>query len=224
MKVLIDTADVAIIKKLYQIYPFDGVTTNPKLLSQIDGNPVDILKNIRREIPENSELHVQVVSYKATDMIKEAKFILKEIGKETHIKVPVSLEGYKVINELAKQGIKVTATAIYNQAQAIMAAHAGAAAVAPYIHRINNKCYGGVAVATEIQKLLSVHQFKTELLAAAFENTDQVTRVLADGAESVTVAPDLLMEIMRNSLTEEAVLNFNDDFSRHFNRKNMLGE
>lgn len=224
MKILIDTAEAAVIEKLYTMYQFDGVTTNPKLLSRIDGRPFDILKEIRRKIPENAELHVQVVSTEADKMIREADRILEELGEDTYIKVPVCAEGYRAIRELSKKGVKVTATAVFNQAQAILAAHEGARFVAPYIHRINNRCYGGLETALEIQKLLTAQQYNTELLAAAFENTAQVAQVLASGAGCVTVAPDLLMEMMVNSLTEEAVKDFYNDFSRQFKQENMLGE
>lgn len=222
MKILIDTADIAVIKKLYGIYRFDGVTTNPTLLSRIDGKPMDILREIRSEIPPEAELHIEVISAKSDVMVKEAYHILDTIGGNTYIKVPVCVEGYRAIRELSGNGVKVTATAIFNQAQALLAAHEGALFAAPYIHRINNKGYDGIGTALEIQKILTAQQCNTKLLAAAFENTDQVTKVLASGAESVTVAPDILMEMIVNSLTEGAVENFYHDFSQHFQQENML--
>lgn len=222
MKLLIDTANIAEIKALYQIFRFDGVTTNPKLLSRMDGDPIGLLKEIRREIPKDAQLHVQVVSLKADDMIKEADYILEQVGGDTCIKVPVSGEGFKAIRILANRGIKVTATAVFNQAQALLAAHEGASFAAPYIHRINNKGYGGVDTALEIHRALKAQQFDTELLAAAFENTDQVSKILAGGAQSVTVAPDILKEMLVNSMTEDAVKDFYHEFSQHFHQESLL--
>lgn len=222
MKILIDTADITAIRKLYGICRFDGVTTNPTLMSRISGKPLDILKEIRAELPEEAELHAEVISDKWEVMVREADHILNTLGGNTYIKVPVCIEGYRAIREMTRKGIRVTATAIYNQAQALMAAHEGAVFVAPYIHRINNKGYDGIGTALEIQKILTAQHCKTGLLAAAFENADQVTKVLAGGAESVTVAPDILMEMLVNSLTEGAVENFYHDFSRHFKQENML--
>lgn len=223
MKILIDSADINVINKLYTIYHFDGVTTNPKLLSRIEGKPYEILGQIRKEIPKEAQLHVQVVSSEKQYMLREADYILKTLGADTHIKIPVCTDGYSVIERLSQDGIKVTATAIFNHAQALMAAHQGAYLVAPYIHRINNKGYDGVQTALQIQKLLSLHQCKTQLLAAAFENVAQIMEVLASGAESVTVTPELLMEVFSNSLTEDAVVDFRKDFSDQFKQNTMLG-
>jgi len=97
MKIFIDTGDVAVIKQLYKKYRFDGVTTNPRLLARIQGKPIEILQEIRRAIPTEAELHVQVVSLQAEEMIKEAEHILKVLGSDVHIKVPVSEQGYRVI-------------------------------------------------------------------------------------------------------------------------------
>lgn len=222
MKILIDTADVVRIRRLYGIAHFDGVTTNPRLLSQISGRPYEILEEIREALPKEAELHVQVVSGKREQMLLEAEDILERLGKDTHIKIPVCAEGYPVIRELAFRGISVTATAIYNGAQAAMAAQQGAAAVAPYIHRICNRGYDGVQTALEIQRLLTTQALKTELLAAAFENTSQVMTLLSGGVASVTVNPELLTEVCSNSMTEEAVVDFYQGFQKKFGQESMM--
>lgn len=222
MKLFIDTADAAWIRKLYGIFHFDGVTTNPKLLSQISGEPYEILEEIRKVLPKEAELHVQVVSRKRDQMLREAQEILERLGKGTHIKIPVCGEGYYVIRELASRGISVTATAIYNGTQAAMAARQGALAVAPYIHRIYNKGYDGIKTALEIQMMLKAQGLKTQLLAAAFENTAQVMTLLTSGAASVTVSPELLMEVFSNSMTEEAVEDFQQVFQKEFGRGAMM--
>ncbi|MEG7531404.1 MAG: transaldolase family protein [Hungatella sp.] len=87
MKILIDTADINVIKKLYTIFHFDGVTTNPKLLARIDGDPMEILKEIRRAIPNEAELHVQVVSSEKEAMLQEAEYILEQIIKVRQAKM-----------------------------------------------------------------------------------------------------------------------------------------
>ena len=221
MKILIDTADIKTIEDLYKIYRFDGVTTNPNLLSRIDGDPMEILKSIKSTIPEGAELHVQVISSTKEEMLHEAELILEELGRETHIKIPVCTEGYSAIKELSERGVNVTATAIFNNAQALMAAHSGATYVAPYIHRINNKSYDGVGTALSIQELLITQQLSTNLLAAAFESVGQVMEVLSSGANSVTVAPDILREVFDNIMTEEAVVDFRQNFQGKFGKESM---
>ena len=222
MKIFIDTGDVAVIKQLYMKYRFDGVTTNPRLLARIQGKPIEILQEIRRAIPTEAELHVQVVSLQAEEMIKEAEHILKVLGSDVHIKVPVSEQGYRVIRHLAEKKVSVTATTIFQPMQALLAAESGATSVAPYVRQISNKSSDGVVVAKEIQRLLDVNGYQTELLAAAFESVHQVAEIAGFGAKSVTVAPEILMEMLINSFTENAVKGFYEEFKSSFNQENML--
>ena len=222
MKIFIDTADVTVIKRLYGKYHFDGVTTNPRLLAKMQGKPMELLQEIRQEIPAEAELHVQVVSLKADEMIKEAEHILKVLGSDVHIKVPVSEEGYQVIRYLAEKKVSVTATTIFHPIQALLAAESGAASVAPYVRQISNKSSDGVIVAKEIQRLLDINGYQTELLAAAFESVHQVTEIAAFGAKSVTVAPEILMEMLVNGFTENAVKSFYEEFKSNFKQENML--
>ena len=44
MKLLIDDANIEKIKKLYDLYPIDGVTTNPSILAKSKRNPYEVLK------------------------------------------------------------------------------------------------------------------------------------------------------------------------------------
>jgi len=46
-------------------------------------------------------------------MIKEGHKIVRELGKNTYIKIPTIPEGLKAMKTLASEGYKITATAIY---------------------------------------------------------------------------------------------------------------
>ena len=60
------------------------------------------------------------------------------IRDSMYIKVPVTANGLKAISILSKEGINVTATAIYGVMPAFMAAKAGAKFLAPYVNRLDN--------------------------------------------------------------------------------------
>ena len=143
MKLIIDNANIDEIRSMYEFFPMDGVTCNPTILAKEKRPPYEVLKEIRDFI-EEGELHVQVVSDHADNMVEEAYKIRKELGDDTYIKIPTTKEGLKAIRILAAAGINVTATAIYTQMQAFLAAKAGALYVAPYINRIDNLGSDGV--------------------------------------------------------------------------------
>ncbi len=121
MKLIIDNANIDNIRSMYEFFPMDGVTCNPTILAKEKRNPYDVLKEIRDFI-EDGELHVQVVSEDSDTMVEEAYRISKELGKDTYIKIPTNKEGLRAIRSLAASGFHVTATAIYTQMQAFLAA------------------------------------------------------------------------------------------------------
>ena len=69
MKLLVDDANIEKIKKVYEYYAIDGVTTNPSILAKNGKNPYETFKEIREFIGEDAELHVQVVSKTADKMV-----------------------------------------------------------------------------------------------------------------------------------------------------------
>lgn len=152
MKLIIDDAHIDLIKKIYEYYPVDGVTTNPSILAKSGRQPFEVLKEIRSFIGEEAELHVQVVAKDADGMVDDAHRIVKELGANTYVKVPSIPEGFKAMKALAKENINITATAIYTPMQAYLAAKCGASYAAPYVNRIDNMGFNGIQVAKQIHE------------------------------------------------------------------------
>ena len=174
MKLIIDDAHMDLIKRVYEFYPVDGVTTNPSILAKSGRNPYEVLKEIREFIGKEAELHVQVISRNAEGMTEEAERIVKELGENTYVKIPSVPEGFKAIKILKQRGINITATAIYTPMQAFLAAKCGADYAAPYINRIDNMGYNGILVAKNIHDIFKNNGLKTEVLAASFKNSQQI--------------------------------------------------
>ena len=103
MKLIIDDAHIDLIKKIYEYYPVDGVTTNPSILAKSGRQPFEVLKEIRSFIGEEDELHVQVIAKAADGMIEDAHRIVKELGANTYVKVPSIPEGFKAMKALSKK-------------------------------------------------------------------------------------------------------------------------
>ena len=212
MKLLIDSANIEKIKRIYDCYAIDGVTTNPSIIAVEKRKPYEVLKEIRSFIGEDAELHVQVISTTTDEMIKEGHKIVKELGKNTYIKIPTIPEGLKAIKILSSEGYKITATAIYTPMQGFLAAKAGADYAAPYVNRIDNLGTNGIEVAQKIHDIFENNGFKTQLLAASFKNSLQVLELCEYGVGASTVAPDIIEGLIKNTCISDAVDVFVNDF------------
>ena len=214
MHLMIDDAHIEQIKKIYEFYPVDGVTTNPSILFKVGRNPFDVLKEIREFIGAKAELHVQATARTAEGMVEDAHYILSQLGKNTFIKIPAVEEGFKAMKILVEENIKVTATAIYTPMQGFLAAKAGASYAAPYINRLDNLGYDGVQVAKDIHDIFCANDFDTEVLAASFKNSQQLLELCKYGVGGATAAPDIISGLAKNKVVESAVEDFLTDFSK----------
>ncbi|EJP6472067.1 fructose-6-phosphate aldolase [Clostridium botulinum] len=218
MLMLLDTANIDSIKHINDIYPLDGVTTNPTIISKEKTDFLGILKEIRSVIGKEKMLHVQVVGSKAEDMVDEAIYLNEKIGGNLYIKVPVTEQGIKAMKELSKKGYKITATAIFTAQQALMAAKAGAEFVAPYVNRIDNLMADGIKVVSDIVTIFKIYNINTKVLAASFKNTEQIHKSCLKGAHSVTVNESLIKQLIYHPSTDLSVENFINDWEMQYGK------
>lgn len=222
MDILIDTANLKQIKKAYDLYPIDGVTTNPTILSKEKGNCISILREIRAIIGDEKQLHAQVLSTDAEGMIKEAEYLNKSVPGNFYVKIPVTPQGIKAIKTLTGKGIPVTATAVFTPLQALTAAKAGAAYVAPYVNRIDNISGDGVKVVSEIVQILKLSNLDTKVLAASFKNVDQVLKICLSGSQAATISADIIDKMISHPLTDLSVENFIIDWESSFGKGKLI--
>ena len=212
MKLLIDNANINDIKRLYDLYPIDGVTTNPTILAASGRQPYDVLGEIRRFIGDEADLHVQAVALDTEGMVADGHRIAQELGRNTYIKIPSIPEGIKAMKILSGEGYRVTATAIYTVQQAFLAGKAGASFAAPYVNRIDNLGADGIETTKRIHDVFKKNNLETELLAASFKNTQQVLELAEYGIGAATVAPDVIDGLIVNPIVTIAVAQFVKDF------------
>ena len=207
-----DTADLSALKDLYDFFPLEGVTTNPTILKQSGLKLSEAVDGILKIIG-NGMLHVQVMSELADDIVREGKTYKNyfDIGDNYYVKIPVTPQGYKAMTILKDAGLNVTATAIFTQQQALVAAKAGADFVAPYVSRLDNISSHGIDVVRDIVKNMTDYKLHTKVLAASFKTVDQIYRVSINGAHSVTVGPELLMQLIKHPMTDISVKTFHED-------------
>ena len=209
---LADTAKLDELRQLFYYFPVEGVTTNPTILKEA-GKPLSVIIPELKELVQDKMLHIQMCSPKHQDIVDEAKYYKRhfELGDNFYAKVPVTAEGYKAIPLLKKEGFKVTATAIFTQQQALVAARAGADFVAPYVNRLDNISSHGIEVVGYIVDNVRNYNLSTMVLAASFKTVDQVHRVSLLGCHSATISFEILERLRSHPMTDMSVKAFEED-------------
>lgn len=215
MKLCIDDANVEKIKRIWEYYPVDGVSTNPSILARTGRPPFEVLREIRSVIGEESELFVQVISARAEGMVEEAHRITAELGRCTLVKIPCTPEGFKAMKQLKTEGIRFIGTAVYTPMQGFLATKCGAEYVAPYVNRIDNLGFDGVQVSKDIHDAIVNSGYTYGgLLAASFKNSQQVLELTKYGVKAITVAPDVIEGLIKNAAIDAAIDQFTADFQK----------
>ncbi len=212
MDYLADTADIETLKELFEYFPLRGVTTNPTILKQA-GLTLSKAVNEMMKIIEGRSIHIQVMSSECEDIVKEAKTYKSyfDLGDNYFTKIPITMDGLKAMRILKDSGINVTATAIFTQQQALLAAKAGADYVAPYVSRLDNISSHGIDVVRDISQNMSHYNMSTQVLAASFKTVDQIYRVSMHGCHSATINPDLLYQLINHPMTDISIRTFQED-------------
>lgn len=219
-KILIDSADIKKAREIEKYYTIAGITTNPTILSKIEGSLEDKLKELKEFTYGKYEVHIQTTESKVEKIVEEAKKLRDYFGESFYIKIPVTKAGLEAMKLCSKENIRVTATAILTAMQALAAAKNGANYVAPYVNRMENVGQDAKEAILEISNLLI--DYPTEILAASFKNVTQVQDILRCGAEAVTIAPEIIEASIWHPYTDKSVFDFEKDWGNRFGDKKIV--
>lgn len=211
MKIFLDTANIEEIKKGVAYGVIDGVTTNPSLLAKENKGFIPLIEEILSIVP--GPVSVEVTATDADEMVKQAKEYAK-ISENVVIKVPINLEGLKVVKTLADLDIKTNVTLIFSSSQALLAAKAGATYVSPFVGRIDDISGNGMALVEDIIQVYDNYMFDTEIIVASVRHPLHFVQAAMIGAHIATIPFSTLAKLLDHPLTDIGIQRFLDDWKK----------
>ena len=210
MKIFLDTADAAKIKKYAEMGMVDGVTTNPTLMLKSGRKQEDVTREICRLVdgPVSAEGNAEL----AEDIVKEGE-AFASWAKNVVVKVPMTQEGLKAVRALSKKGIKTNVTLVFTSAQALLVAKAGATYVSPFVGRLDDIGEDGMALIEEIMKIYRNYGYKTQVIVASVRSSAHVVRAAAAGADIATVPANIMDGMFAHKLTDAGIRKFHEDWA-----------
>ena len=210
MRIFLDTAETSVIREYFATGLVDGVTTNPTLIMKSGRDPEDVYSELA-DIGL-SDISMEVVGT-GDEMLSEGRRLAQKFGDVATIKVPCTRGGLAACKLLSEEGIKVNVTLIFNAAQAILSAKAGATYVSPFIGRLDDNSVAGLEVVRSIAEVYKVQNVSTQILAASIRDAYKVTRAFWNGAHVVTMPPKILGNMYKHVLTDAGLDKFDEDWA-----------
>lgn len=213
MKIFLDTADVAEIRRAADAGLIDGVTTNPSLVSQIagDGAPKDMYLEICQAV--DGPVSAEVVGTDKETMLVEGRK-LAAIHENIVVKLPLTEDGLKACRTLVGEGIRTNVTLCFSVSQALLAAKAGATYVSPFVGRIDDISGEGMQLIHQIRQVYDNYGYATEILAASLRHPMHVVESMLIGADAATIPPKVLWQLSKHPLTDAGLAAFLKDWEK----------
>ena len=211
MKIFLDCSDAELIANAFETGLIDGVTTNPSLMRKAGQDPKEVIKEISEIFPWNASISAEVVGDTAEEMLDMSEDYL-EIGPNITIKVPCTPEGLKACRDLSNDEVQVNVTLVFDTAQAILAAKAGATYVSPFVGRVFDQSFDGIGVIEQIADVYATHNVKTQVLAASVREVYQVSSAFRVGADICTLPLPIFYKMYKHILTDKGLELFDEDW------------
>jgi len=205
MRIFMDTANIGDIRRGAAMGVVDGVTTNPSLLAKEGVEYRDRVLEIAEVV--SGHISAECISETADAIVEEARRIAAW-HEQVVVKIPLTEEGLGAMSRLSAEGIKVNCTLIFSANQALLAAHAGATYVSPFIGRLNDAGHDGMELIRECVQIFEMFHLPTQVLTASIRNPRDVTEAALAGSHVATIPPNVLFQMVKHPLTDVGIERF----------------
>ena len=201
MRFFIDTADLDQIKEAHDLGVLDGVTTNPSLMAKSGITGAKNIENHYKAICEivEGDVSAEVISTDYAGIVSEGEY-LATLAPNIVVKVPMIKEGIKAIRYFSDNGIKTNCTLVFSAGQAMLAAKAGATYISPFVGRVDDINWDGIALISEIAELYAIQMFETEILAASIRSSKHIVDAAKAGADIATCPLNTITGLLKASI------------------------
>lgn len=215
MKFFIDTANIDQIKEAAELGILDGVTTNPSLMAKEGITGTDNIYKHYKSICSivDGDVSAEVISTDYKGMIEEGQ-LLADLAPNIVVKIPMTKDGIKAIHWLTSHNIRTNCTLVFSAGQAILAAKAGATYLSPFIGRVDDINWDGMALIQDIADIYAIQGYDTAILAASIRTSKQIVDAAKAGADVVTCPLSAILGLLKHPLTDIGLAQFLADHKK----------
>jgi transaldolase len=190
----------------------DGVLTSPGLLVE-DGN-----SDARSHLAElcrlvHGPIFASVHAVDATGSYRDGRELAK-LSDQIIVQLPLVEETLGAMRRLQADGIRVSATQVYNSAQGLIAARAGASSVVTAVDRLDAAGHDGVSMIAELRSAFDASDAECDVIALNAATPARFGACALAGADAVALSADLCRALVVHPLTDRGIDEFLGDVAR----------
>ncbi len=200
MRFFLDSADPEEARKVREWGLLDGIWLTA---AQAAAAGMDYRRAVRElAAATDGPVCVEPGSGDAKGMYKEARELAK-LGKDIVVQLPIEPNGLRVARLLAQDQVAVCASGCYSASQALIAAKANVAYVAPAVGALDEVGSIGMDLVEQVIRIYDNYGFQTQILVAQLRNPVHVLDAALMGADVATIPPAVFEQLLRHPLTDE---------------------
>jgi transaldolase len=190
----------------------DGVLTTPGLLADdADRDPRTHLAELCRIV--HGPIFAAVSSVDANGAYRDGKELAK-LSDQIVVQLPLVEDTLGAMRRLQADGVRVAATHVFNSAQALLAARAGASSVVMSVDRLDSAGHDGIAMIAELRTAFDASDAECDVIALHATSPSQFGACAVAGADAVAVSADLCRSLLVHPLTDRGIDEFLGDVAR----------
>ena len=156
---------------------------------------------------------VEVAAIDGNDMYRRARELAK-ISDHIIVQLPLVEDAIAPMHRLSQEGVGVCANFVFNGAQAVLAAKAGASMVRVSLHDLDAQGQTSTDAVTEIRSILEAGECECDVMVASPATATQFTECLSAGAQIVSIRPEVLHSLLLHPLTDRGIDRFLNSLSK----------
>ena len=209
MNIFVETTSLDEIRHVIALGFADGIVVSHSDASSSDIR--DLIGTVAQEFA--LPVCVEVGAIDASDMYREARELAK-ISDHVIIQLPLVEDAVAPMHRLSLEGVRVCANFVFNGAQAVLAAKAGASMVRVSLQDLDAQGQTSADAVSEIRMLLESSDCECDVMVASPSTTTQFTECVSAGAQVVSIRPQVLHSLLLHPLTDRGVDRFLSGISK----------
>lgn len=212
MRILLASADLDDIAWAAASGFLDGVMTTPTLFREHEPDERDQLAEICRVV--DVPVYATVRALDGDDTYRDGKELAR-LSDQIVVQIPLIEDTVGAVRRLATDGIRVASLLVFNAAQALLAAKAGARSVVTGIDHLDQVGHSGIDTVRELRAAFDASGTECDVIATRPTTARQFAECAVAGADAVAVSASMLRHLLVHPLTDRGIDQFLSDLARH---------